>query len=105
MINKIKLILAFLWQTATGLVSPLCLLLIIMLLTGNGKGAGHDLGSDAEIDKIFGCFYLLFFLSIVGNGFFTSVKAYSAQKKSRKIPVLCYVTPFIFSSIFILVTN
>ena len=57
--ERLKLILACIWEAIIAYTAPMCIGLIYMDITGHSKGYAYDLGSEADISVAIGCVELI----------------------------------------------
>ena len=77
---KSKLIfgLNLLWASVIAFSFPVCLAVIYQCITGHGKGYGYDMGSEADIAVMFGCFMLFVWLILaIPSNIYVFIKAKS----------------------------
>lgn len=60
--ERLKLILACIWEAIIAYTAPMCIGLIYMDITGHSKGYAYDLGSEADISVAIGCVELIIWL-------------------------------------------
>ena len=63
--QKPRIIFAFLWLGTAALFSPIWISFTFLCITGNGKGYGYDLRSEADISVMLGVVFLLLWLLMV----------------------------------------
>ncbi len=92
--KKVKLVFCLIWQLFMGIISPICLGIIYMLITGNGKGYTYDLGAEKDIWIFIGFIFLLMWFILSFCGIIWAILQYIKTK------FLLYLTPiavYVFS--------
>ncbi|MBQ4522207.1 MAG: hypothetical protein IJA10_04570 [Lachnospiraceae bacterium] len=62
MMKKVKLVLAFLWESMIAFTAPFCIGLLYMDFTGHSKGYGYELGSERGLYVWFGFIELIIWI-------------------------------------------
>lgn len=94
--QKPRIIFAFLWLGTAALFSPIWISFTFLCITGNGKGYGYDLRSEADISVMLGVVFLLLWLLMVVPVFIWLTKYFHRlNKKLTLLPLGCFLLLFI----------
>lgn len=93
--SKVKFLIAAIWQGVLSFISPVCIGLIYMDITGHSKGYSYDLGLERDISIMSGCVELLLWIAAtVPSMIWLSKKLYQKKKIFAMIPITCFFLLF-----------
>ena len=100
--KKINFVLVAIWLSFMSVISPICILIIYLDLTGNGKGYGYDLGEEVGVYAFIGTILFgLWILFIVPAMIWICAKCYYMKKIFIIIPIIGFIILFNISIIML----
>lgn len=100
--EQIKITLCAVWQSLVALISPIWIGIMVMFITGHGKGYGYDLQDEADISVFMGVIVLLLWLAAILPGMIYLCKYFYRRKKPLAIvPIADFIILFIIGVLLI----
>ncbi len=104
--EKIKISIFSIWQGILGFISPVCIGVIFMMVTGHGKGYGYDLRGETDFSIMLGIIFLVLWLAFVLPVFIWQINNYCKYKKVfYLIPLFTFGFMFLISILVIGISN